>query len=155
VLASATVEQKKEKILQNGETAQKGDFFTIEVAREVAGKISQKVIDSIFPARILAVIGNQITINGGQDSEFRPNDALSIYAQGKELIDPDTHESLGAQEILVGHAKVTEIKPKFTEALLTGENLGVQEGNIVRAESTPQNQASSESETKTKKDENW
>ena len=50
---------------------------------------------------------------------------------GEELIDPDTKESLGREEVLVGKARVVSVQPKSTTAELLEDN-GVAVGAVLR-----------------------
>jgi hypothetical protein len=47
------------------------------------------------------------------------------------MFDPDTHESLGKEEVPIGRATVTEVKPKTAVAELM-EDHGVNVGDVAR-----------------------
>jgi hypothetical protein len=59
-----------------------------------------------------------------------------VFAVGEELIDPDTKESLGREEVLVGKARITNVQPKLSTAELL-EDTGVDKGAVLRLPSAP------------------
>jgi hypothetical protein len=50
---------------------------------------------------------------------------------GQELIDPDTKESLGREEVKVGRVKITQVNPKTSQAQIL-EDTGIDTGAILR-----------------------
>ena len=58
-------------------------------------------------------------------------DVFNVYAVGEELIDPDTKESLGREEVKVGQVKIAELTPKTSKAEVM-EDTGLTAGAILR-----------------------
>jgi hypothetical protein len=56
---------------------------------------------------------------------------LRVFAVGKELIDPDTQEVLGKEEVEIGKVRITDVLPKFSKASIL-EDRGIAEGAILR-----------------------
>ncbi|MEI9962926.1 MAG: hypothetical protein WDM76_17965 [Limisphaerales bacterium] len=56
---------------------------------------------------------------------------LNAFALGEELIDPDTKESLGREEVKVGKVKVTQVNPKTSLAEIV-EDTGIDKGAVLR-----------------------
>ena len=54
-----------------------------------------------------------------------------VFAVGKELIDPDTKEVLGKEEVEIGKVRVTDVLPKFSKASIV-EDRGIAEGALLR-----------------------
>ena len=54
-----------------------------------------------------------------------------MFAVGEELIDPDTKESLGREEILIGKVKITSVLPKTSTAEII-EDLGIDKEAVLR-----------------------
>ena len=107
------------------------DELLVAIAREMADRIANRVADVIFPAKVLIRRDKQITINRGDGTGIAVDQIWNVYAVGEELIDPDTKESLGKEEVLVGKAKVVSVQPKTAPAELV-EDTGVDKGAILR-----------------------
>ena len=85
----------------------------------------------VFPAKVIARRDTQVTINRGEGAGVAVGDVLNVYALGEEMIDPDTKESLGRDEVKVGKVKITEVDPKFSKADVI-EDTGISPGAILR-----------------------
>ncbi|HEY1686589.1 MAG TPA: CsgG/HfaB family protein [Tepidisphaeraceae bacterium] len=96
-----------------------------------------KVVDIVYPAKVIAVTDNQVTINRGQGSGIAPNQIWEVFALGNEMIDPDTGASLGHEEVKIGEIQITDILPQFSKAMIVGENHGIDRGEIVRPKLAP------------------
>jgi len=107
------------------------EALLVEIARKMADKIAHRVTDVIFPPKVLSKRDNQITINRGDGTDIASGQIWDIFAVGDELIDPDTNESLGREEILVGKVKIVNILPKVSTAEII-EDHGIDKGAIVR-----------------------
>lgn len=73
------------------------------------------VIDVVYPIKIIAVEDYTCVLNRGSGAIVE-GEILSVYKPGEVLIDPDTNETLGYHEALVGKVKVTEVKAKIAIA---------------------------------------
>ena len=113
--------------------AQSSDRVLVELAKEMAGRLSREVISLLRPAKVLDVTGSQIMINRGEDAGFQMGKGVEIFAV-KKIVDPDTGESF-SNEIPVGKAKITRSDRKKSFAVLSGDNLGVSPGCIVKVSS--------------------
>lgn len=113
------------------EKAQGSDQVLVTLARKMASRLSQEVIALLRPAKILTMTGNQIMINRGTEAGFQPGVRVVIFAV-QEVIDDDTGETF-RNEILVGEATVRRGDKKKSFAEVTGENLGIAKGCIVKA----------------------
>ncbi len=107
------------------------DDLLVVIARDMAGKIANHVADVIFPAKVLTKRDKQIMINRGDGTGIVVGQTWNVFAVGEELIDPDTKESLGREEVLVGKARVVSVQPKSTTAELLEDN-GVAVGAVLR-----------------------
>ena len=103
----------------------------VAIAREMSGKIANRVTDVIFPPKVLSKRDKQITINRGDGTDIAVGQIWNVFALGEELIDPDTKESLGREEILIGKAKITSILPKTSTAEII-EDLGIDKEAVLR-----------------------
>lgn len=117
-----------------GSVQRKGEYSAAllrQIAEEMAEKCANRVVDVIYPARIIAVTGPQATINRGDGTGIESGQLWDAYALGEELIDPDTGESLGRTEVKVGTIRIDRVTPKFSTGTIT-ENFGVSKGAVVR-----------------------
>jgi hypothetical protein len=78
--------------------------------------MAEQLVDTVFPMRILQIVGSQVFINRGEDGGLKPGDVLIVYKPGPPLIDPYTKEVLGPAEVAIGEIKVSRVSPKFTAA---------------------------------------
>ncbi|HHT9114431.1 MAG TPA: CsgG/HfaB family protein [Candidatus Wunengus sp. YC65] len=103
----------------------------VAIAREMSGKIANRVTDVIFPPKVLSKRGKQITINRGDGTDIAVGQIWNVFTLGEELIDPDTKESLGREEILIGKVKIIGVLPKTSTAEII-EDLGIDKEAVLR-----------------------
>jgi curli biogenesis system outer membrane secretion channel CsgG len=102
------------------------------IADRMANRIAQRVTDVIFPAKVLVVRDGVVTLNRGEGTEIAVGEIWEAFAQGEELIDPDTGESLGSEEVAIGFVRVISVAPKFSRAEVCGVDRGVAKNTILR-----------------------
>lgn len=107
------------------------DELLVAIARSMAEKIANRAADVIFPPKILSRRNKQVTINRGDGTDIAVGQVWNVFATGEELIDPDTKEDLGREEVLVGKVKITNILPKTSSAEIL-EDYGIEKMAILR-----------------------
>jgi len=107
------------------------DEMMVAVARDLAQKIANRLVDVIYPAKILVKRDKEVTINRGQGGGVAVGDTFNVFALGEELIDPDTKESLGREEAKVGKVKITQVNPKTSLADIL-DDTGIDKGAVLR-----------------------
>jgi curli biogenesis system outer membrane secretion channel CsgG len=138
LLESANLQLDNSAFVRNPEflVAEKGSNLTEkalqELARQMAEKVAARVVDVLLPAKVLAVRDGQVTLNRGDGTGIAVGQAWAVFAQGGALIDPDTGENLGSEEVRVGSIRITSVLPKTAVGELCGENRGVAKGCILR-----------------------
>jgi len=138
LLESANLQLDNSAFVRNPEflTGEKGSNLTEkalqELARQMAEKVAARVVDVLLPAKVLAVRDGQVTLNRGDGTGITVGQAWAVFAQGEALIDPDTGENLGSEEVRVGSIRITSVLPKTAVGELCGENRGVAKGCILR-----------------------
>ncbi len=110
--------------------AKGSDQVLVEMAREMASRLSREVIGLLRPAKVLMVTGKQLMINRGTEAGFVPGTGLEIYAT-QEVVDDDTGEVF-RNEIMVGQALVERADSKKSFAKITGDDMGIAKGCIVK-----------------------
>jgi hypothetical protein len=113
---------------KNGELS---DEMMVAISRSLAEKIALHIADVIFPAKVLIKRDNTVTINRGEGGGVAEGDVFNVYALGEELIDPDTKESLGREEVKVGKVKISQVNPKTSQAEIL-EDTGIDKGAVLR-----------------------
>ena len=122
-------EQTTSSVRSDGEIS---DALLVELTRNLAEKIALRTADVIYPARIIAKTGSTVTINRGDGTDIATGQLWEVFAVGEEMIDPDTGVSLGREELSVGKVRVTRVTPRFSQATVSGEDLGIERGAIIR-----------------------
>ena len=107
------------------------DAVLLDTVKEAAGKVANKVADVVFPVRVLAKRDKQITINRGEGAGAAVGQVWAVFAQGEELVDPDTKESLGREEVQVGKAEIISVAPKTSIAKIL-DDTGIEKGAVLR-----------------------
>lgn len=129
----------KSLVIENPEFAQtEGDFtesLLRNIAREASLSASRKILDSLYPAKVLAKTGMQVTINRGEGGGIEKGQIWNVYSVGESLRDPDTGELLGAEEILVGKVRITEVSARISRAQ-TIEDQGIVNQSVLRIQET-------------------
>jgi len=84
----------------------------------LVGKATREAIDGVvklldeqggggvWEAKVITAKEDQVVINAGSESGTKAGERFTVYRAGEELIDPDTGESLGAEETKVGEIEV-------------------------------------------------
>jgi hypothetical protein len=80
----------------------------LEVAAE---RITESMLDAIYPLSLVSVDGDVVTLNQGGDT-LRVGNLYELYRYGEKIIDPYTRESLGRSESLVGEVSIERVNPK-------------------------------------------
>ena len=122
------IQQERNYSVKDGELS---DEMMVAISRTMAEKIANHVIDALFPAKVLAKRDTQVTINRGEGAGVAVGDVFNVFAQGEELIDPDTKESLGREEVKVGKVKINQVNPKTSMADIL-EDTGIDKGAVLR-----------------------
>ena len=81
------------------------------LAKDGGRMIGQTIQNAIYPARIVAIDGDTVTIGQGGKT-FARNEIYELVQLGERMIDPYTKESLGFQEIPVGKIKIERVQSK-------------------------------------------
>jgi curli biogenesis system outer membrane secretion channel CsgG len=112
------------------------DEMMVAVARDMAQKIANHFADVIFPVKVLVRRDKEVTLNRGEGGGVAVGDTFNAFALGQELIDPDTKESLGHEEVKVGTVKITQVNPKTSTAEIL-DDTGIDKGAILRKVAQP------------------
>lgn len=92
---------------------------TREAVQDASSKIIKELGGSWKGTIIKASGDGTVTINGGENVGIKVNDVFKVVRKGEEMVDPDTGESLGSEDKVIGEIKVSEVKPKYAIAKIT------------------------------------
>ena len=84
-----------------------------EVQRMTANAVASLIAQEIFPIKIINVAKGQAYVNYGPPNVY-PGLYLKVVELGGGFVDPDTGETLGAEETYIGAIKITDAKSKFS-----------------------------------------
>lgn len=106
-----------------------GDRIVAEAARRAA----EIIMGNFYPIRIAGVeTSGQIIVDQGEE-RLAKGQKLQVYAQGNEIIDSDTQESLGRTEIYVATIKIVKVLPKTAYAeVVDGKLSSISKGYICK-----------------------
>ena len=105
--------------------AVKGDVY-----RQAAMESVARTIDTVYPLRVVTVRGNGTCVVNRGRGAMEAGETMEVFEIGELMIDPDTGDNLGFDEIMVGKIKATNVRAKTSEAkVLEGK---VSKGNVCR-----------------------
>jgi hypothetical protein len=107
------------------------DRLLVRASQVMAERVALRVLDVLYPAKVLAKTGSQVTINRGDGGGIATDQIWNVYALGEELIDPDTGISLGREEVKVGMVKITDVQPLFSRGQVLEDN-GIDKLQVLR-----------------------
>ncbi len=102
------------------------------ITRSLAQGISDKTIETIYPARVASIIGEDIVINVGGNNVLL-GDRYRIEAGAEVVIDPQTGEPLGKAGGANVIVEVVSVSDKLSTCrIITGELSALTVGDIAR-----------------------
>ena len=111
-----------------------GSDPTRQALRDAAGDAAafglNNVLDATFPALVMDVTDNVVTLSRGGGTGIRPGQRWEIYALGEEMRHPYTGRTF-RKEVLVGRAEVVRVRPDFSHAVLLDD---FDPANVVRGQ---------------------
>lgn len=128
-----SVQLKKSDVARNLVTdqADNGDEeFLVTQAKVLARQLAQAAVAMLRPAKVLKVSGKQLLINRGSEAGFNLGDQVEIFAI-ENIRDEESGETY-RNEIPVGQAEIIRIDNKQSFAMITGDDLGITAGGIVK-----------------------
>lgn len=106
------------------------DEVIVALAKEMAKKLSQEIVAVLRPAKVLSVTGKQVMFNRGSEAGFVKGDLVEIYAV-QNVKDDDTGEVF-RNEVPVGQAVISRIDRNQSYATISGDDMGITKGCVVR-----------------------
>jgi curli biogenesis system outer membrane secretion channel CsgG len=129
---SPSIQLTKSEEIENARIGQLSgsDEVLVALAKEMAKKLSQDIVALLRPAKVLTVTGRQVLINRGSEAGFAKGDLVEIYAV-QDVKDEDSGEVF-RNEVPVGQAIIGRIDKNQSFAAITGDDMGITKGCVVR-----------------------
>jgi curli biogenesis system outer membrane secretion channel CsgG len=129
---SPSIQLTKTEEIENARIGQLSgsDEVIVALAKEMAKKLSQDVVSLLRPAKVLTVTGKQVLINRGSEAGFNKGDLVEIFAV-QNIKDDDTGEMF-RNEVPVGQAVISRIDKNQSFAAISGDDMGITKGCVVR-----------------------
>jgi len=108
------------------------DSMILDIARLTGEQVANDIVDRLMPAKILAITDRVATISRGAGAGVATGQVWQVFALGQALTDPDTGESLGAEEVPVGWMQIQTADARVSRGGLCSDDFGVATGCIVR-----------------------
>lgn len=105
------------------------------VSSELARRAANEITDAIYPAKVVGYTMGTVTFNRTRGSGVEPGQFWEALAPGQRMVDPDTGEALGAEEVSIGWVVVTDPGDRFSKAEAIADN-GIERNTILRLRTT-------------------
>ena len=92
-----------------------GDHSLSLACQDAATKIATMLLELAFPSKVMEVDGTTLTINVAKEL-CELGQVWEVISEGEEKFDPDTGESLGSSEKVLGRVKIVRQGPKMSQA---------------------------------------
>jgi curli biogenesis system outer membrane secretion channel CsgG len=113
----AKVARRSEKLVKERRAGKVAATAVDEVQRELCAQIVRKVVDSVFPIKVVKFGADGVVyLNRGEAGGIKVGAIYKVVAQGEALVDEDTGLTLGAEESDVALISVTDVQAKFSKA---------------------------------------
>ena len=108
------------------------ELFHEDLLRGHAEALAGRVMESVFPLKVVEADGETVYLNRGEGSGLKVGDRLQVLRQDGEMRDPDTGESLGFRESPVALIEVFEVLAKSTKARALEGSTPISRGMVAR-----------------------
>ena len=103
-----------------------------DVQRVVAAKIAEALVTYRYPIKVIKIQDNGLLILNYGEIFFSKGDRLAMFEVGESFVDPDTGERLGAEETLLGTAKIVSVDKRFARAKIVGDKFDAPVGSTLK-----------------------
>ena len=102
-----------------------------QVATAIGQQAVGLIVAALSPARVLAYTNGQVTFNRAAGSGAAVGQYWEVLAIGEALVDPDTGENLGSEEVGVGWVQVMDAGTSTSRAQAM-QDFGIDKGCLMR-----------------------
>lgn len=115
IIDVATKQVKFSDIINTKMDIKEGEMAAIGLFEALSEKSVKKIMDSIYPMRVLALEDDEVVVNLGGDSVAK-GERYEMFAMGPMLYDPYTKEAIGRKESKCGVIEIVRVKGKTSDA---------------------------------------
>ena len=126
---SITAKEFKEKNSYYSQGGSADQELVNKTIASLSNKITQRIIDELYPIKVLDKTGNSVFINRGKEHGIKQGNVLEVFAI-KKTTDEDTQEEVNL-EYSVGKIKVVNVSDKTSQAEIV-EDFGINKGCIAK-----------------------
>jgi curli biogenesis system outer membrane secretion channel CsgG len=105
------------------------------LAREMAEKVARKVVETLYPAKIIDIEGKVVTINRGLAMGVTAGEVWTAYGPTKTITD-DSGEVIKRKGLLLGRVRITSVESNYSQGEII-EGTGIVVGSVLNAEGKP------------------
>lgn len=103
------------------------------IFKTTAEKAGNLVLEGIYPVKVASVQNEIVVLNRGEGAGINIGKKYAVFKVGDIVVDPDTGEALGGEEIEIGLIQITSVEPKFSKAKIIKCTSPIQIGSICRS----------------------
>ena len=103
-----------------------------DVQRILAAKLSESVVTTSIPFKVIQVQADGTIILNYGDVFLKEGDVLALFEVGEQFVDPDTGEVLGSEETEIGQVQITSAEAKFSKGRLIDGSGAVTVGSVLK-----------------------
>ena len=87
-----------------------------ELLDNLAQNVVAKIVTTLYPIKIISVnVDEKVVMISAGEALVSVGNRLAVYAQGAQVVDPDSGEVLGNEESTVGEVRVIETQARFSK----------------------------------------
>lgn len=102
-----------------------------ELSTDAAKDIVESLTQTLFPVKVAKVSHDEVYLNYGEGF-LQQDEMLKVTSLGEGFVDPDTGETLGAEESVIAIIQVADIREKYSTAKILMNTGGLKIGDIAR-----------------------
>lgn len=91
------------------------DELMPKMAREMAEMIANRVVDVLYPLKVLDVDGKTVTLNRGDGAGLQAGQLWDVYGPGKVIVDEDTGKKIRTKGKKLGQVRITTVDPESAQ----------------------------------------
>ena len=121
------------EITVEGRRGGPGKKAFLNLVNKVTQKGTSSIVNALYPIKVIKSRAGQIFLNRGRGGGIAVGDKFQIFSAGEAMIDPDSGENYGAEEVPIGMVKIKRVTPKFSVAVAIGDlDDDPKSGDVVR-----------------------
>lgn len=151
LLEAPNIQVERREVLEKPDAvisdANRTDDMMPALAREMSEKVANRVVDVVFPAKVIDKEGKDVTINRGDGMRIGEGEIWSVFGPAKTITDPDSGEVIKAKGAFMGRVRITGVEPTYSKGEIV-EDKGIIIGCVLSKPAEAPSSASTGSDPK-------